>query len=1182
VFINEAGRGIVLINGEAYVAGGATSNDFPTSNPYQASIGGGDEDAFVSKFSSDGSVLLYCTYLGGASRDCGSGLSVDPAGAAYISGNTDSADFPTENPYQSSLGGLKDAFVSKLSSTGSVLIYSSYLGGAGGNDYGSGIVVESGEAFITGSTGSSSFPTVNPYQGTYGGGSYDAFVSRLSSSGSDLLYSTYLGGAVTEFGEGIRVESAEVYIGGRTDSGDFPTENPYQAALGGLYDAFVSRFSSTGSTLLYSSYLGGAGSDSGYGISVESAEAYLTGNTGSTDFPTENPYQASHSGGTRDVFASKLSSTGSSLIYSTYLGGSAGDYGYGIYVESADAYLIGYTSSPDFPTANSYQGVRFAGTAAYVTRLSSDGSRLLYSTYLGGSTGASYGNAIAVENDDAYVTGYTIAPDFPTVNPYQATLSDVMGGGNAFVSKLDFLDGVIFEEPIAVTLDYSGSFSNSTDYVDNYDSYGECVKAPVETGPDVVYRFTIAAGGDLTLELTNLSADLDLILTDGPEKDDCAAVSWNSGTEDERIDYAAAAGTYYAVVDGYQGAVSSYDLSITFSAFPSPTPSMPPTPSTTPTPPTTPTPTPDGCRTPTPSPTTTPTPAPTAKPVDPAHYLDLEYSTFLGGAPSNCSYGLSVDAAGAAYLTGYTTGADFPTVNPYQSSRRGSSYDVFISKLSSTGSVLIYSTYLGGSDIDRGCAIALDGFEVCLAGSTRSSDFPTVNPYQASNAGGYFNIDLFVSRLSSTGSTLLYSTYLGGSANEYEGTPMGIAVASGAAYVISSSKSTDFPTVNPYQASNGGYSYTAIVSKLSSTGSSLLYSTYLGGSSSEYGHGIDVENGNAYLTGFTNSDDFPTVNAYQPARPGGNDVFVSKLSSDGSVLLYSTYLGSDWTDRGYGIAVENSLAYVTGETSDADFPTVNPYQSSFSGVYADAFVSKFSSTGSDLLYSTYLGGSGGDDKGYGVAVAGGQAYVTGRTASGFFPIRHAYQPGWGGGNDVFLTRFSTTGSALIYSSYLGGNSSDCGYSIVLEGSSVYLAGSTGSANFPTNNPYQAVLSGSTDAFAARLALAGNTFDSPITVTLNYDGDWNNTHFNDDYDSYDGCIKDSTETGPDVVYQFSIATGGTLTIDLTNLSADLDLILTDGSDQDDCVDYSDNSGTSDEHIDYDAPRINKSCKSHPQQ
>ncbi len=603
----ENGRSIAVAAGEAYVTGPVYSTNFPTVNPYQAAKGGGAEDAFISKFSSDGSTLIYSTYLGGSGDDYGYGISVE-TGEAFVTGYTGSYDFPTVNPYQAASGGNTDIFASKLSSTGSSLIYSTYLGGSG-DDYGYGLSVENSEAFLTGYTTSTQFPTVNSYQGTYGGGSYDAFVSRLSSSGSDLLYSTYLGGAGNDYGGGISVESFEAYIGGRTISGDFPTENAFQGASGGSIDAFISRLSSTGSLLIYSTYLGGSGWDYGYGISVESAQAYLTGRTDSSDFPTVNPYQAA-SGGNTDIFASKLSSTGSALIYSTYLGGSGDDSGYGIAAKSSEAYLAGQSGSTDFPTENPYQADRSAGEIVFVTRLSSDGSRLLYSTYLGGSSSA-FCFGIAVENTDAYVTGYTGASDFPTVNPYQATLTAAGDADNAFVSKLDLLDGVIFEEPIAVALDYAASFASSTDYADNYDSYGEYIKAPVETGPDVVYMFTLAAGGDLTLTLTNLSADLDLILSDGPVKDDCVAASWNPGTEDEQINYRAASGTYYAVVDGYQGAIGSYDISITFAAQPSPTPTSTvtatPTPSVTPTAPLpstpTPTSTPDGYHTPTPMPT---------------------------------------------------------------------------------------------------------------------------------------------------------------------------------------------------------------------------------------------------------------------------------------------------------------------------------------------------------------------------------------------------------------------------------------------------------------------------------------------------------------------------------------------------------------------------------------------------
>ena len=297
---------------------------------------------------------------------------------------------------------------------------------------------------------------------------------------------------------------------------------------------------------------------------------------------------------------------------------------------------------------------------------------------------------------------------------------------------------------------------------------------------------------------------------------------------------------------------------------------------------------------------------------------------------------------------------------------------------------------------------------------------------------------------------LSYSTYLGGNNADYGNS---IAVdASGSAYVTGLTYSTDFPTLNPYQTDQADYDL--FVTKLSSSGNSLIYSTYLGGSNEDRGYSIAVDgSGSAYVTGRTYSTDFPTLNPYQTDQSGA-DVFVTKLSSSGSSLIYSTYLGGDSWDEGYSIAVDGSgSAYVTGYTLSTDFPTLNPIQTY--QAYEDVFVTKLSSSGNSLVYSTYLGGSG-EDKGHSIAVDGsGSAYVTGYTFSTDFPTLNPYQTTFHGVIDVFVTKLSSSGNSLVYSTYLGGSSFDYGYSIAVDGSgSTYVTGYTYSTDFPTLNPYQ--------------------------------------------------------------------------------------------------------------------------------
>ena len=433
-------------SGNVYITGDTASSDFPTQNPYQGSLAGNSQNAFITKLSASGSALVYSTYLGGTSDDCATGIAVDGSGNAYITGYTTSRDFPTQNPYQGSFAGggywgYGDVFITKLSASGSALVYSTYLGGTS-DDCATGIAVDgTGNAYVTGGTVSGDFPTQNPYQGSFaGGGSYgygDAFITKLSASGSALVYSTFVGGSSDDGAGGIAVDtSGNAYVTGYTKSKDFPTQNPYQGTFASLYDgdAFIVKLSASGSALVYSTFLGGFDGDGGSGIAVDgSGNAYVAGWTRSGDFPTQNPYQGTKAGPT-DVFIAKLSASGSALVYSTFVGGSSDDYVSGIAVDtSGNAYVTGTTKSSDFPSQNPYQGIYSGGYYdAFITKLSASGSALVYSTYLGGNDW-DHGEGIAIDGSgNAYVTGYTTSSNFPTKNPYQGICA---GGYDAFVAK---------------------------------------------------------------------------------------------------------------------------------------------------------------------------------------------------------------------------------------------------------------------------------------------------------------------------------------------------------------------------------------------------------------------------------------------------------------------------------------------------------------------------------------------------------------------------------------------------------------------------------------------------------------------------------------------------------------------------------------------------------------------------
>jgi Beta-propeller repeat/Cep192 domain 4 len=396
-------------------------------------------------------VLVYSTYLGGSNTDVAYAIATDAAGNAYLTGEALSSDFPTANPIQASLRGYLNGFVTKLNPAGSALVYSTYLGGTN-SDGGMGIAVDSsGNAYVTGNTNSTDFPTVNPLQKTNKAavahsGQFTGFACKLNSSGSALVYSTYLGGSFQDMPAGIAVDSSgNAYVTGSTLSADFPTVNAFQANYSGG-DAFVAKLNAAGSALVYSTFLGGASVDGAGGIAVDSSgSAYVTGQTASADFPLVKPLQAVNHAADATAFVVKLNSSGSALQYSTYLGGSILEGGTGIAVDSSGAaYLTGTTSSADFPTVNPLQASLGGVGSAFVAKLNPSGSALVFSTYLGGSTAvastlsvSTLAHAIALDSSgNAYITGETDATDFPTVNPVQAKCPACASfSGNAFVTE---------------------------------------------------------------------------------------------------------------------------------------------------------------------------------------------------------------------------------------------------------------------------------------------------------------------------------------------------------------------------------------------------------------------------------------------------------------------------------------------------------------------------------------------------------------------------------------------------------------------------------------------------------------------------------------------------------------------------------------------------------------------------
>jgi hypothetical protein len=425
----------------------------------------------------------------------------------------------------------------------------------------------------------------------------------------------------------------------------------------------------------------------------------------------------------------------------------------------------------------------------------------------------------------------------------------------------------------------------------------------------------------------------------------------------------------------------------------------------------------------------------------------------ISGNGGDGATAIAVDAAGNAYVAGFTSSSDFPTAGPVQATNHAAAAhgsNAFLAKLNAAGNALVYSTYLGGSGTqgalitgDMATALAIDGSgSAYVTGITMSPDFPTQKPFQPANAEPSGRPTGFVAKLNAAGSALVYSSYLGGSGGSADAgvgdCANAIAVdGSGNAYVAGQTSSANFPTVAPFQPVNATVESTvdsglgtAFVTKLNSTGSALIYSTYLGGSTSEAALAVAVDaSGDAYLAGYTSSSDFPTANALQAQNATGGhgaNAFVTKFNPAGSGLVYSTYLGGSIYEQANALALDSAgNAYVAGTTYSDDFPVVEPLQATndaSSGNANNAFISMFNPSGRALEFSTYLGGSGHEgfhscpssvdscgpvytgDSAAAIAVDGsGYLYLTGFANSGDFPTVSAFQTT---AKSIFVTKIS--------------------------------------------------------------------------------------------------------------------------------------------------------------------------------
>ncbi|MBN1212789.1 MAG: SBBP repeat-containing protein [candidate division Zixibacteria bacterium] len=434
----------------------------------------------------------------------------------------------------------------------------------------------------------------------------------------------------------------------------------------------------------------------------------------------------------------------------------------------------------------------------------------------------------------------------------------------------------------------------------------------------------------------------------------------------------------------------------------------------------------------------------------------LKYSTYFGGDMTDAIEDIVVDEDGYIYFCGTTSSSDFPVAGtPIQGTYAGD-YDVFVTKMTPDGSELVFSTYIGGSAHEKGYNIAInDNSDIYVSGWTRSTDFPTYNALQPVSPE---NDDGFIAKLNNTGSNFIYCTYLGGTGVDYLN-DMALDHNDNL-HVIGYTTSTDFPTANPIQASNAGH-YDVFISRLNSNGTFLLFSTYYGGAEDDNGYDIILKRDTAFITGSTESTDLTMINPHQATLAGNSDAFVAKLFGDNvtSSLLASTYLGGSDNDLPFGIVRDDAdNIYIAGYTVSTDFPVSNalPGMGTFQGGSTDGFVSKlcFNCTPIMLFNSSYFGGNDWDnikdielDDDYNV-------YVYGSSKSDNLPIVNAIFENIIGTYDFILAKFDQAFSSIAFSTYYGGSSNDLPNRMYLNSDSILIVGYTGSEDFPVVDAYR--------------------------------------------------------------------------------------------------------------------------------
>lgn len=860
-------------------------------------------------------VHAWGSYIGsetGAFRSDVKSVALGSNDEIYLAGNISDFDhrfLPTQGAYDETWNGRLDGFVVKLSADGTTVEYATLLGGSSNDGIHDIAVDNDGNAYVVGYTWSEDFPiTPNAYSSSMGDW-IDGFITKFNATGSDLLFSTYLGGRNPDYVHRVLINSVgQVCVTGRTSSPDFPiTINP-----GGGH--FLALFEPDGSDLIASTSLLGI-DVGGFAIDRE-GNYYMSGRTGSEDFPVTPGAAQATIPGTSSAFVASFTPDLQTIRMATYIGGTNFDESFDVAVDDdLNAYVVGKTHSSNFPITPTAFDQTFEESEGYVVKVSADGTEFLYATFLGGDQDDHVQSVVIDASGSAVVMGHTDSTDFTyTPGTYQP---GAVGSGDAFIAQINSSGSA---------LNFSSALGGSE-------------------GEEIALDLALDASGNLLA--IGLTGSVDFPKT--------------AGTYQETFRYPV--GPFFTKLSG-----------------------------------------------------------------------DASTLLFSGSLASNSgaesANDVFIDDQNRVYVAGSTAGYDFPTTPNVYDTTGHEGYDAFLSCFTADGSDLLFSTYFGGNGTDSALGLHVDtNGQATLWGSTTSSDFPTTTgAFDASYNGG---TDVFVAQFDAMGENLVYSTYLGGSEDDVANG--GDLNAAGEIHLTGYTTSANFPTTLSAIDTTYDNREDAFVLKFNGDASALAYSTFLGGSLDDIGSALVLDsNGQATIIGTTRSSSFPTTpGSYNPTYTSATEVFVSRINETGDALVYSTFLSGSGLESGLGLALgSDDSAYLTGYCVNGWPTTADAYDDTWNGG-RDIFVTQLNPTGTDITYSTYIGGNKDDVASDIVVTSTGNIWLTGYTRGPFPVTPDAIDTTHNHEEDAFALRLSSDRSQVDYATYLGNSGFDNGNALAV-------------------------------------------------------------------------------------------------------------------------------------------------------